>query len=301
MKKLFSVLVFIILGLAIWFFFIRSYDYEINFTTITNRAHVYHQVVAIPSWDESGKESIKITDTVLYNFIEQQIDKKDSPFILGWHFDKVSDTVTKIKVGVRSREQSLKHRLKVILGKSTLIKEVKENLIAFRSKVKSDQDRFKIQIDGVVDSPELHYLGTKLNSTRTSKAIEMIRANGVVYPAIEDNNLVQNGKPFIKIHQWNPVSDEMTYEFGFPVQKNDSIALANKDLFITDLPSHKALKATYYGNYSRSDEAWFALLQYAETNNIKVSKQPLEIFYDNPMQGGDDKKWKAEVFLPVIE
>ena len=301
MKKLFSVLVFILLGLGIWFFFIRSYDYEINFTTKTNRAHVYHQVVAVPSWDEFGKESVKITDTVLYNFIEQEIDKKDSPFILGWHFDKVSDTVTKIKVGVKSKEQSLKHRLKVIIGKSTLIKEVKENLIAFRSKIKDDQDRFKIHIDGIVESPAIHYLGMQVKSLRALKAGKMIEGNAILYPAIEDNNLVQNGKPFIKVHQWNPVSDEMTYEFGFPVKQNDSIAVANRDLFIAEIPAGKALKATYYGNYSRSDEAWFALLQYAETNNIKVSKQPLEIFYDNPMQGGDDKKWKAEVFLPIKE
>lgn len=301
MRKLFSVLFLVLIGLAIWFFFIRTYDYEINFSTNANRAHLYYQVINIPSWDAADEENIKITDTVMYEFIEQLVQKKDAPFLLGWHFKKVSDSVTKIKVGVRAKEQKLIHRLKVLLGNSKLTKQIKENLVAFRSKVKSDQDRFKIHIDGVVESPALHYVGIKLNSRRTSKAIEMIRANGVVYPLLATYNLKKEGFPFIKVQKWKPVSDEMHYEFGFPVQQNDSITVANKDLFIADLPSYKALKATYYGNYSRSDEAWFALLQYAETNNIKVSKQPLEIFYDNPMQGGDDKKWKAEVFMPIKE
>ena len=65
--------------------------------------------------------------------------------------------------------------------------------------------------------------------------------------------------------------------------------------------SVKALKATYNGNYITSDRAWYALLEHAERNAIKVSETPIEVFYNNPNFGGDELQWNAEIFMPLID
>ena len=66
-------------------------------------------------------------------------------------------------------------------------------------------------------------------------------------------------------------------------------------------PAKKALMAIYNGNYITSDRAWYALLDYAEKNEIPITGLPLEIFYNNPNMGADEKNWKAEVFMPFAE
>ena len=63
----------------------------------------------------------------------------------------------------------------------------------------------------------------------------------------------------------------------------------------------KAIKATYNGNYITSDRAWYALLDYAEKNDILIDKKPLEVFYSNPNFGGDELLWEAEIFMPIKE
>ena len=62
-----------------------------------------------------------------------------------------------------------------------------------------------------------------------------------------------------------------------------------------------ALKAVYNGNYITSDRAWYALLDYAKQNNIAVNNNPVEVFYNNPNYGGDEMRWKAEIYMPIKE
>ena len=59
------------------------------------------------------------------------------------------------------------------------------------------------------------------------------------------------------------------------------------------------MKAIYNGNYITSDRAWYSLHDYANKNNIKIEENPTEIFHNNPNMGGDELKWKTEVFIPI--
>ena len=68
-----------------------------------------------------------------------------------------------------------------------------------------------------------------------------------------------------------------------------------------EVPPRKALMAEYNGNYITSDRAWYALLDYAEKNKLGVTGLPLEVFYNNPTLGGDALRWKAEIYIPLID
>jgi len=61
------------------------------------------------------------------------------------------------------------------------------------------------------------------------------------------------------------------------------------------------LKATYNGNYISSDRAWYALLDYAEQKGIEIEGKPVEIFFNNPNMGGDELKWRADIYMPLSQ
>ena len=72
-----------------------------------------------------------------------------------------------------------------------------------------------------------------------------------------------------------------------------------KKVTYLNLNKGQGLIAIYNGNYITSDRAWYALLNYADKNNISVDALPIEIFYNNPEMGGNALLWKTEVYLPL--
>ena len=108
------------------------------------------------------------------------------------------------------------------------------------------------------------------------------------------------GTPFIEVTNWNQATDSITYNFCFPIKNKENLPQF-PEVKYKRLYERKALKATYHGNYITSDRAWYRLLSYAQENGIEVINEPFEIFYNNPSTGGNERNWKAEIFMPIKE
>jgi effector-binding domain-containing protein len=119
-----------------------------------------------------------------------------------------------------------------------------------------------------------------LNSILANKAVKM------------------NGTPFLEVTNWNMENDSIAYNFCFPIIKSDSLPI-HKDLKYKQYDGVEAIKAIYNGNYMTSDRAWYALLDEAKRKNIEIDQTPIEVFYNNPNYGGDELRWKTEVFMPI--
>ena len=113
-----------------------------------------------------------------------------------------------------------------------------------------------------------------------------------------ENDIGLNGKPFIEIMDWDMEKDSIHYNFCYPIIKTDSLP-SHKLIKYKQFNGKKALKAIYNGNYITSDRAWYALIDYANKENIEIEYRPVEIFYNNPNMGGNELSWKAEIFLPI--
>jgi len=130
------------------------------------------------------------------------------------------------------------------------------------------------------------------------KARGMMQNYSLLTSILSAENITMNGTPFVEITNWNTQNDSIAYNFCFPVIKSDSLPVDSRIQY-KQYNGAKALKATYNGNYITSDRAWYALVDYAENNDIKIDKKPLEVFYSNPNFGGDELQWKAEIFMPI--
>jgi effector-binding domain-containing protein len=139
-----------------------------------------------------------------------------------------------------------------------------------------------------------------MKGLQIEKARGMMQNYSLLTSILSTENITMNGTPFVEITNWNTQNDSIAYNFCFPVIKSDSLPVDSRIQY-KQYNGAKALKATYNGNYITSDRAWYALVDYAENNNIKIDKKPLEVFYSNPNFGGDVLKWKAEIYMPIKE
>ncbi|WP_271768967.1 GyrI-like domain-containing protein [Aquimarina algiphila] len=294
MKKVVIVIVTLLFGLTIWYLYIKKYDYEISFKANAAPGSIYDQVKNLRSIAKTND----IREIYPYESLQQKIVIDKVPVILEWNFKSMADTITKVEVGIVSQDHSLENRLKVLIGSSKVIDSVKSNLIDLRKKIMNYTDSFMVVVDGESESPEMEYISVSSKTKRYRKANEMMRSNAFLYPKLTKNDIQKDGFPFVNIKNWDTEADSIYLDFGFPIKYRDSLPVGS-GINVGKIKSKKALKATYHGNYRNSDEAWFVLLTYAKKNNILVEKTPLEIFYNNPMQGGDELEWKAEIFLPI--
>ncbi len=296
MKKIGVLILILCFSTLGWYLFIKEYDYMITFKVNMAPGSIYNKLKNLGS-DVDGR--MIYGDNTIFESIKQEIKVEDDEVVLDWHFNSVADTITKVSVGIMSQNNTIQNRLQVLTGTSKTVKEVKSDLIDFRNVIKQYTDRFKVLTNGISTTPAMRVLSVSSQTKRSRKASEMIRLNGEFYAKISDS-LKIGSYPILKITNWDIKTDAIDIDFGFPIIRKETLPNPLGTKYI-NIDSRKALKATYYGNYRNSDEAWFVLLEYAKKHNIIIEEKPLEIFYNNPMQGGDELAWKAEIFLPIID
>lgn len=299
-RKVVSILIFFFLAITIWYLFIKEYDYQIRFQVDMAPQGIYYEVKNLKYWKENKESKIAIIDQIIFKNIQQKVSDDQVDFKLDWNFKRINDTSTEIVVGIISNENKISNRIQVLLGSSALVADVKNELIKFRNKLLEFSKSFKVQITGETNMPNFAYASVLARSKRSQKASEMIAKNSSLIPVI-DNNMETGDYPFVKVTSWNTDTDDLEFYFGFPIRHKNHSLTPESNFYYGKLPGNKAIKATFYGNYRNSDQAWFALVNYAEQHQIDVVLEPLEIFYDNPMQGGNELEWRAEVYLPLKE
>ncbi|MBW1295460.1 GyrI-like domain-containing protein [Aquimarina litoralis] len=299
MKKAIIFFLAILVALGVWYFFIKKYDYQVTFMSKGAPGSVYHQIIGWESWGKDVRtKNITTIDTTLYKEVSQKVSLQDTILNLDWSITSVNDSISKIKVGVHSGSHSLMNRLRILTGETTFTRSLKQEFQKFGKGLNYFARTFKIRIEGESEIPALEYLYVSSTSNRTNKAGMMMQANSDFFPKMMRNNVEVNGAPFVKIKEWNKVDDKIQFEFGFPVKHTGSLPIDATTKYHKTVPK-KAIKAVFYGNYRNSDQAWFALLEYAKRRDILIKNKPLEIFYNNPMQDGNAATWKAEVFMPL--
>ena len=293
-------MLFVALCVLGWYLGIKTHDYEIRLTVPASKVSVYYRINALERWDmNSRKDEIQVLNSKPYQSVSQDIVISDSlKFQIDWTLHRIHDSITQIHVGIIAKPNSLSHRLQILSASSMILPTIKAGLKQFRKEIKKDAATFKVIINGIKASPSFDYMCTNIKSSRKQKASSMIKQNVDVYPALATYGLKKKGYPFLKVKNWDMETDQMTFRFGFPIYPKDTL-INDPKIHLGSEASVKAIKATFYGNYRRSDEAWFALQTHAEAQGLKIKREPLELFYNNPMQGGNELTWKAEVFMPI--
>ena len=298
-KISYAILLVITLSL-VWYFFIKKEDYIIRFPAKSSPGAM---MTLVENWSLINKKNqtftYKNTHKTPYNYLTQQVQFEGRDLHLFWEFNSVNDSVSQVKVGIVEKENSLYNRLTVPFS-NTAFKTASLELI---TDFKRQAERFvreefrvhSIQIDTVPDF-DFAYVALK-DVNMNDKGLKMMKHNPILLEFLTENNITLLGNPIITINKWNKTDNIIDLKYGFPIQPVDSFPISEQFKF-EKISSAKAIRAIYNGNYMDSDMAWFAIDEYAKRRDIPIHKLPIEIFKDNPVYGGNELEWVAEIYVP---
>ncbi len=301
MKKTKILIAIILFGSLTWYLLIKPYDYIVRFKVKTSPGALFS---GVEEWSLLNQKkdsfSYKITDKKAYKYIHETLQIDEMLLEMNWNFKSINDSITKVVVGITEKENSVYNRISApflnTLFKNTAIKTIQDFKDGIDYQLKT---KYRVKYIGIETIPEINYAYIESkNIDLRNKAREMMKNNTTLLDFLTKHKLKGGEHPFLLVNKWNLNKNTIDFRFCFPIKQNDSLP-AHKDMKFDILRPKKALKAIYNGNYMTSDRAWFALHEYAKRHTIEIEQTPLEIFYNNPHNGGDELKWKAEIFMPI--
>jgi hypothetical protein len=295
-KKVLVSLGLLIIAGIVWYLFIKPYDYLVNL-----KVDAYPGIVnqTIKFWN-GEIDSAKITESKDFRHVTQIIKYNDSVHRYEWKIIPINDSTSKVKVYVKDINHSLANKLEIPFKDTDFEKRTRKSLLGFLEILNEHLDDIKVTIEGESETRSTFCACTSNTTSQINKAMGMMKDYPLLNAVLLDNGVELNGPPILEVVDWNRETDSLTFNFCYPIIKS-VILPKHPELHYKQLHAKKAIKAVYNGNYITSDRAWYALFNYAKTNDLEVNGLPIEIFYNNPNLGGNAINWKAEIFLPIKE
>ncbi|SDX79734.1 hypothetical protein [Flavobacterium degerlachei] len=298
-KKIIIVsLVFVSSLFLVWYLFVKESDYCISFKVKTSTGTVFQ---GINEWStsrlSSNNENYVILEKKNFNYIKQEMKNGKITMEYTWDINSINDSVTNVNVGVKDISNSIYNRLTAPFFSTSFKKLQIHKITDFRNGLNKHAENFKIKIDGEGTSEEVFVAYLSLKSVLQEKAQTMIRNDAIITGFLQQNNIKIVGKPYVEIQDWNLDKETLDFNYCFPIDKNTDL-IENDIVKFKTIPAVKGLQASYFGNFRTSDRAWFALLDYAKRNDIKLTNKPLEHFLANPFNGGDELTWETKIVMP---
>jgi len=284
----------ILLTMLIWYLFIKPYDYLVTFKANTFPGTI-NQTIKL--WSKTIDPHSKITQNEVQN-ISQELTINDTTYYYRWKLQPLTDSTSKVKVYVKDVDHSLSNKIKIPFSETDFEKTTKRTLLDFNEKLTEHLKNFKVKIIGKDTFTDTYCAYIPIKSTQLQKAKEMKQNYLLLSDFVISNKIELNGTPMAEITKWDISTDSIHYNFCFPIIKSDSLPLHNLIKY-KQLSIKSSLKAIYNGNYITSDRAWYSLLDYAEKSNIEIIPKPIEVYNNNPNMGGDELRWKTEVYMPI--
>ena len=275
---------------------LKPYDYLVSFKAKTFPGAINQ---SIKLWNVSLKGAhIEKTDNLLE--LKQIVPYNDSTFQYHYKIVPINDSTSQVKVYVTDLDHSFNNRITYPFFDTDFEKRVKNSLVGFSDNLNEHISRFKVKIEGESEIRESYCAYVSIECDQVEKALGMMQNYSNLTKDLLAEQIELDGRPFISVTNWDTKNDRIQYDFCYPVKNVDS-SYTHANISFKKIKRKKALKAIYNGNYITSDRAWYALLDYANKNNIEVENKPFEVFQNNPNMGGNELEWTTEVYMPIIE
>ena len=290
-----SVALFLFLG---WYFGIKASDYTITFTAKAASGTVFQ---GIQEWStiqrQKRKEHFTVVEKNNFDFLKQQMTVGDTTYTYVWEITPLNDSVSKVSVGINEIGKSWYNKITAPFWptkfKTEQIRKVKD----LREGLNEHLKNLKVRIDGEGTSKPVYVAYIQLKSVLQEKAQTMIGNDAAITGFLYTHKIKIVDRPYVEIVDWDLDKETIVFNYCFPIDPLTK-AIADANVKFKTIPSLKGIKATYYGNFRTSDRAWFALMDYAKKNDLKIKNIALEHFLANPFNGGNELEWETQIIMP---
>jgi effector-binding domain-containing protein len=296
MKKIIWAALFLLLGALTYYFFIRSFEFEVNFKASTQPGDV---IETIRLWNNS-LDGAKVVEVDSFASLTQVISRNGREYLYRWNFLSSDDSVTKVNIQISEPERTLLNKLLVPFSDQEIEKDADEIVRGFYDVLKAHLEITRVNIVGESELDSSLCVCRELETNQVDKARGMMRDYSLLTSFIADHGLKTEGRPSVRIMTWNHSKGALKFDFCFPISGEQELP-STQAVVYKKFEKIKVLKAEYYGNYITSDRAWYELINYARKMGYKVDALPIEVFHDNPNLGMNEQRWKADVYLRINE
>jgi hypothetical protein len=279
-------IVLLLLGVVVWYFFIKDYNYKVTFRTRQVPGVVYSEII---NWNERQPDinnAVITLEKTPFNVIKQELRTENSILKIHWVIKKENDSTTLVTAKIKEEGYGFKQNIEVLYSKNDFVKRSIKAVQSVKNVLELDAEKFRVSHVEADEIPSSHCVCTTIESKIHEKALQMINHSDVPLKYIRLNNFNILGHPFLEVTSWNLKDDVIKFDFCFPIAKEESYP-DSKNIIIKDLVSEKALKVKFYGNYGISDRGWFTIIDYANSKGISLDFKPVEVFKKDPHEVGD--------------
>ena len=155
-----------------------------------------------------------------------------------------------------------------------------------------------IDIEGVVEFTETHYVGIKVTCPMDEVGPSMKKS----FTALSEfcsNEAITYDKALSVYHKFDFTDPECTYSSAVPVAADFTVS--NDQFYKGVIPSLRAVKVVFTGDYEHLGNGWSAAYSYLRYKKLKQNKSidPLEVYVTDPQEEPDPAKWITEIYLPI--
>ncbi|MBO0343226.1 MAG: GyrI-like domain-containing protein [Bacteroidota bacterium] len=296
MRKIISIILAVVVGVILWYLFLKPQDYQVNFKAKAIPGTIFESVKA---WNK-GFDSAVPVDYISPSHFKQTILVNDSVHEYEWEINPVHDSLSEVQVNIKDLDHSVDNRLAVPFSDTDFEKGSRKLLLDFNDFLNEHIKGFNVTIEGEEETFSSFCACVQLTTSPEDKAKGMMANYNFLNAILLEKQIKLNGPPFVEVLDWDLENNSLTYNFCNPIIRSERLP-DHPDIEYKRIFGKNAIKAIYHGNYITSDRAWYAIMDYAKENNILIEKKPIEVFYNNPNMGGNELEWTTEVFMPIKE
>lgn len=294
-RRVLGAVVVVALAAAVYYFLLRPFEFAVNFSAKTLPGDVI-ETVRIWNRSLSDAEIVKVDS---FDRLLQRITWKGRCYQFDWHFTVDNDSLTNVSIRISEPGNGLMNKIMVLLGTPAIEEDAAAIARAFYTALNEHLKITRVRILGEVEMQRKFCICSQLRAKQIDKASGMMRDYSLLSWFVEKYQLKPDGSPMVRVSRWDHDLGTLEFDFCFPVERREGLPEGDSIVF-REIGGGKALKAEYYGNYITSYRAWYELLRYAERNSYDNYGYPIEHFYNNPHTGINEREWKADIYLPLL-
>lgn len=299
-QKFIYLVIFSLAVVLMSYLFVFPYHYKVGFTTKQPPGVVFDHLRAWPEFSHKDSVIVDNAELLLYERLVQNIKGPEAILQVDWSIERVTDSTTRVEGRFSDLEKALSQKLRLPFGLSYVPQTSIELTQSLAHGLVEKSKNFKVDsiTDTIIDPLFCAYVSVQ--TKEAAKAQGMLRQISTVMDYIKGNEIELKGDPLITVTHWDAKTQDLSFDFCFPI---DSTTLRPEDpeVRFKTIKPRRYLKAIFNGNYRISQQGWYALLDHAERNDITLGSEIIEIYRNDPHEGGDSMQWVAELLMPILE
>lgn len=147
-----------------------------------------------------------------------------------------------------------------------------------------------------MDAPAKHFIGHRETLDMDKMGSENFAQHlPKVFAAVQTAKLEMDGMPCGLFFVWDETNRKVDLAYAIPVKTKAEVKGFNS----FEIPAGKLLVVDYYGPYTGTGEAHFAMDEYVKEHNLQSGTPVWEEYITDPMAQPDTSKWLTKVYYPV--